>query len=47
MNLFKRAVIVVICLLLIPFVAVATAGAKQRFEDGPNRVFFWWTTRSW
>ena len=39
MNLFKRAVIVVICLLLIPFVAVATAGAKQRFEDGPNRVF--------
>ena len=39
MNLFKRAVIIVICLLLIPFVAVATAGAKQRFEDGPNRVF--------
>ena len=39
MKLFRRAVIVIICLLLIPIAAVATAGAKQRFEDGPNRVF--------
>jgi hypothetical protein len=39
MNLLGRAVIVITCLLLIPIAAVATAGAKQRFEDGPNRVF--------
>lgn len=39
MKLLKRAIIVVICLLLIPIVAVATVATKQRFEDGPNRVF--------
>lgn len=39
MKLFKRAIIVVTCLLLIPIAAVATVAAKQRFEDGPNRVF--------
>ena len=39
MKFFRRAIIIAICLLLIPIAAVATAGAKQRFEDGPNRVF--------
>ena len=27
------------CLVLIPVAAIATAAAKQRFADGPNRVF--------
>ena len=31
--------IVVGCLLLIPLTAVLTAAVKQRFADGPNRVF--------
>lgn len=39
MQILKRAIIIVFCLLLIPVTAVATAGAKQRFADGPNRVF--------
>ncbi|SVB63001.1 uncharacterized protein METZ01_LOCUS215855, partial [marine metagenome] len=39
MALVKRIVTVVICLLLIPVTAVATAAVKQRFADGPNRVF--------
>mgnify|MGYP003675719066 FL=1 len=39
MKYIKRAIIVVFCLLLIPVTAIATAGVKQRFEDGPNRVF--------
>lgn len=39
MLLVKRIIIIVLCLLLIPVTAVATAGAKQRFADGPNRVF--------
>lgn len=39
MKLVKSIIIIVLCLLLIPVVAVATAGAKQRFADGPNRVF--------
>ena len=39
MALVKRVVTVVICLLLIPVTAVATAAVKQRFADGPNRVF--------
>lgn len=39
MEFFRRAINIAICLLLIPSAAVATAGAKQRFEDGPNRVF--------
>jgi hypothetical protein len=39
MKLITRAIIVVFCLLLIPAAAVGTAAAKQRFEDGPNRVF--------
>lgn len=39
MLLIKRIFIIGFCLLLIPVTAVATAGAKQRFADGPNRVF--------
>ncbi len=39
MILIKRAIIIVFCLLLIPVTAIATAGAKQRSADGPNRVF--------
>lgn len=39
MQLLKRIIIIALCLLLIPITAVATAAAKQRFADGPNRVF--------
>ena len=39
MFLVKRIIIIVLCLLLIPVAAIATAGAKQRSADGPNRVF--------
>ncbi len=39
MELVKRIIVVALCLLLIPVAAVATAGAKQRFADGANRVF--------
>lgn len=39
MEIFKKLVIVLLGLLLIPGSAVVTAAAKQRFEDGPNRVF--------
>lgn len=39
MEIAKKTLIVVACLLLIPVTAVATAAAKQRFADGPNRVF--------
>ena len=39
MKLFKNAVFVILCLLLIPVTAVATAAVKQRFADGPNLVF--------
>jgi hypothetical protein len=38
-KIVMRAAIVVLCLLLIPATAVATAAAKQRFADGPNQVF--------
>ena len=34
-----RVLTVVGCLLLIPLTAVLTAAAKQRFADGPNRLF--------
>ena len=37
--LASRALIVIGCLLLIPVTAVLTAAAKQRFADGPNRLF--------
>ena len=39
MKIVKRTITVVLCLLLIPVTAVATAAVKQRFADGPNRVF--------
>ena len=39
MRMVKRIVIIALCLLLIPVTAIATAAAKQRFSDGPNRVF--------
>ena len=39
MHALSRALIVVGCLLLIPVTAVVTAAAKQRFADGPNRLF--------
>lgn len=39
MKLAMRILIVVVGLLMIPVTAVATAAFKQRFEDGPNRVF--------
>ena len=39
MRLASRVLIIVGCLLLIPASAVLTAAAKQRFADGPNRIF--------
>ena len=39
MKMFRRITTIVFCLLLIPVTAVVTAAAKQRFADGPNRVF--------
>ena len=39
MQVAIRALVVVVCLLLIPVTAVLTAAAKQRFADGPNRLF--------
>ena len=39
MNKLKNITIVFFCLLLIPVTAIATAAVKQRFADGPNRVF--------
>jgi len=39
MKITMRLIIIIACLLLIPFTAVATAAIKQRFADGPNRVF--------
>ena len=35
----KNGLIVCLCLLLIPVTAISTAAVKQRFSDGPNRVF--------
>ena len=39
MQVAIRALVVAVCLLLIPVTAVLTAAAKQRFADGPNRLF--------
>ena len=39
MKMLKRIIVIALCLLLIPVTAIATAAAKQRFADGPNRVF--------
>jgi len=34
-----RIIVIALCLVLIPVAAISTAAAKQRFADGPNRVF--------
>ena len=39
MSMVTRALIVAGCLLSIPVTAVTTAAVKQRFADGPNRLF--------
>ena len=39
MNFLAKAVVIIFGLVLIPTTAVVTAAAKQRFEDGPNRMF--------
>lgn len=39
MKLVQRILIILVCLLAIPVAAVAAAAVKQRFADGPNRVF--------
>ena len=39
MKIAIRIMLVILGLALIPVTAVATAAYKQRFEDGPNRVF--------
>lgn len=39
MRILSRVLIVAGCLALIPVTAVVTAAVKQRFADGPNRVF--------
>ena len=39
MQMVKKIVVIALCLLLIPVTAIVTAAAKQRFADGPNRVF--------
>lgn len=39
MKIVRRTITIVLCLLLIPVTAVTTAAVKQRFADGPNRVF--------
>lgn len=39
MKFIFRLIVIIIGLALIPITAVATAALKQRFEDGPNRVF--------
>ncbi len=39
MSMVQRVLIVVGCLLLIPVTAVTTAAVKQRYADGPNRLF--------
>ncbi|HAT26901.1 MAG TPA: hypothetical protein DCS89_07800 [Gammaproteobacteria bacterium] len=39
MKRLIRIIVIALCLVLIPVAAIATAAAKQRFADGPNRVF--------
>ena len=39
MNVMKRIGIVSLWVLLVLVTAVSTAAIKQRFADGPNRVF--------
>ena len=39
MSMVIRVLVVAGCLLSIPVAAVTTAAVKQRFADGPNRLF--------
>ena len=39
MKIFYRTITILFCLAMIPISAVGTAAIKQRFADGPNRVF--------
>jgi len=39
MKMLIRIIVIALCLVLIPVAAISTAAAKQRFADGPNRVF--------
>lgn len=39
MSMVTRVLVVAGCLLSIPVAAVTTAAVKQRFADGPNRLF--------
>jgi len=39
MTIIKQLFVIVLCLVLIPVTAVATAAMKQRFADGPKAVF--------
>ena len=39
MQILKRAGVVSLWVLLVLVTAIATAAIKQRFADGPNRVF--------
>ena len=39
MKMLRRIIVIALCLVLIPVTAITTAAAKQRFADGPNRVF--------
>ena len=39
MQILRRAGVVSLWVLLVLVAAIATAAIKQRFADGPNRVF--------
>ena len=39
MKMTLRTITILVCLAMIPLSAIATAAIKQRFTDGPNRVF--------
>ncbi|MED5310981.1 MAG: hypothetical protein VYD17_01830 [Pseudomonadota bacterium] len=39
MKTLFRAITILLCLAVIPLSAITTAAIKQRFADGPNRVF--------
>ena len=39
MKSMFRSFVIFLCVLIVPISAVVTSAIKQRFEDGPNRVF--------
>lgn len=39
MKTLFRTITILLCLAVIPLSAITTAAIKQRFADGPNRVF--------